>query len=384
MKKVLIATWYLGNNYGTVLQAYSLKKFLEKESFEVFMQYPYGKETHVYHDFIATFMNKLLYRLNTKKSGRSKSANEHEIEIEQQREKFEDFFTDVYKGKHFSITTSEDTKKAKEQIDIFLSGGDQIWNPYFLNRHMMFDYVDNDKKVISFGTSLGVKKIPFYYKKFYRIMLSKYHFIGVREESSRIVLERLTKNVVSTVVDPTLLISIDEWNDDVKKYSQVNLDKLEKNYILCYFVGDRDYWNYVKSMQLQTGYKVYILPITQSMQKYREDFEYIIDTSPLDFLQLIKNAKIVCTDSYHATVFATRFMKETYVLKRFSNKSKKSQNGRLFEYLKMINQLDIVVKDEKNFHRNIKDKINSIEECLENTTNQSKELLLKELREDYE
>ena len=68
MKKVLIATWYLGNNYGTVLQAYSLKKFLEKEEFQVFMQYPHGKETHSYHDYVATFMNKLIFRLNTKKS----------------------------------------------------------------------------------------------------------------------------------------------------------------------------------------------------------------------------------------------------------------------------------------------------------------------------
>ncbi|MCI8955891.1 MAG: polysaccharide pyruvyl transferase family protein [Eubacterium sp.] len=384
MKKVLIATWYLGNNFGTVLQAYSLKKFLEKENFEVFMQYPFGEETHVYHDFIATFMNKLMYRLNTKKSGKGKSDNSHKAEIEQQKEKFEQFFTDVYKGKHLSIATEEDTKKVKEQIDIFISGGDQIWNPYFLNRHMMFDYVDNDKKVISFGTSVGVKKIPFYYKKFYRIMLSKYRFIGVREESSRRVLERLTKNNVSKVVDPTLLIRIDEWNEDIKKYSQINLDNLEKDYILCYFVGDRDYWDYVKAMQLKTGYKVYILPITQSMQEYRDDYEYIIDTSPLDFLNLIKNAKIVCTDSYHATVFSTRFMKETYVLKRFSNKSKKSQNGRLYEYLKTIGKLDIIVDEEKVFQRNEKNTIDSIEGHLESTTNQSKELLLKELREDYE
>ena len=159
---------------------------------------------------------------------------------------------------------------------------------------------------------------------------------------------------------------------------------MEHDYILCYFVGDRDYWDYVKAMQLETGYKVYILPITQSMQEYRKDYEYIIDTSPLDFLHLIKNAKIVCTDSYHATVFATRFMKEIYVLKRFSNKSKKSQNGRLYEYLKTIGRLDIIVNDENVFHRNINDKINNAEEYLESITNQSKELLLKELKEDYE
>lgn len=384
MKKVLIATWYLGNNYGTVLQAYSLKKFLEQENFEVFMQYPYGKETHVYHDFIATFMNKLIYRLNAKKSESRESHNNHEIEIEQQREKFEQFFTDVYKGRHLNIMTEEHIKKVKEQIDVFLSGGDQIWNPYFLNRHMMFDYVNNNKKIISFGTSIGVKKIPLYYKKFYRVMLSKYCFIGVREESSRVELERITKKTVSKVVDPTLLVNIDDWNEEIKKYSRLNLDKLEKDYILCYFVGDRDYWDYVKAMQLQTGYKVYILPITQSMQKYREDFEYIIDTSPLDFLKLIKNAKIVCTDSYHATVFATRFMKEIYVLKRFRNKSKKSQNGRLYEYLKMIGRLDVIVSEEKDFHRNIKGKISNIESRLKNVTDQSKELLLKELREDYE
>ncbi len=77
-------------------------------------------------------------------------------------------------------------------------------------------------------------------------------------------------------------------------------------------------------------------------------------------------------------------MKETYVLKRFSNKSKKSQNGRLYEYLKTIGKLDIIVDEEKVFQRNEKNTIDSIEGHLESTTNQSKELLLKELREDYE
>ena len=77
-------------------------------------------------------------------------------------------------------------------------------------------------------------------------------------------------------------------------------------------------------------------------------------------------------------------MKEIYVLKRFSNKSKKSQNGRLYEYLKTIGRLDIIVNDENVFHRNINDKINNAEEYLESITNQSKELLLKELKEDYE
>lgn len=381
MKKVLIATWYLGNNYGTVLQAYSLKKFLENQNFEVFMQYPFGKETHIYHDFVASFMNKLIYRLNEKTGSKNKSVIKDEIEIEigKQRENFEQFFRRVYNGKHLNITTDEDTKKIKNNIDVFISGGDQIWNPYFLNRHMMFDYVEKDKKVISFGTSIGVKKIPFFYRKFYRMMLSKYHFIGVREESSKVELERITKRKVSKVVDPTLLLSIDEWKREVEKYSHINLDEMEKEYILCYFVGDRDYWDYVKEIQLQTGYKVYILPITQSMSECKEGYEYIIDTFPLDFLKLIMNAKIVCTDSYHATVFSTRFMKETYVLKRFNNKSKKSQNGRLYEYLETIDRLDIIVNDEEKFHRNEKEIKVNIDKCLENAINQSKQLLLKKL-----
>lgn len=40
------------------------------------------------------------------------------------------------------------------------------------------------------------------------------------------------------------------------------------------------------------------------------------DAGPLEFLSLIKNAHIVVTDSFHATVFSSIFDRDFYVLER--------------------------------------------------------------------
>ena len=78
---------------------------------------------------------------------------------------------------------------------------------------------------------------------------------------------------------------------------------------------------------------------------------------PKEFIWLIKNANIVCTDSFHATVFSIQYRKEFYVLKRFDDNSKTSQNGRLYEILDtyqlrsrwITNESEFIRKDDINY-----------------------------------
>ena len=59
------------------------------------------------------------------------------------------------------------------------------------------------------------------------------------------------------------------------------------------------------------------------------------DASPQDFLALIKNADIVFTDSFHASVFSWHFKKEFFT---FGRKKHKGMAGRLYS---LMNLLDI-------------------------------------------
>ncbi|MCI9617529.1 MAG: polysaccharide pyruvyl transferase family protein [Eubacterium sp.] len=381
MKKILMTTWYQGNNFGTLLQALSLKWFLEKKGNNVFIQNNFAPNYHTYNDIFISAIDKILKKINKKKVKFPENYAKYKEEIEEQKRLIDIFLKKQYCGKEIKINTVELTHKAKKEIDVFISGGDQIWNPYFLERHMMFDYLSQNEKIISFGTSIGVKKIPLIYRKFYRNMLGKYSFIGVREESSKLELEKILKKDVSVVVDPTMLLDVEEWIEIINREATIDM-KQEKPYILCYFVGNRSYWKYIQKMKKETGYNVYVLPVVQSIDKFEDDYEYIIKTNPVDFIKLIHDAEIVCTDSFHATLYSVRLRKELYVLKRFSDTDKKSQNGRIYELLKKVDRENCIVQDEESFKRYGKEMIVDAEKYLQEDINYSKGLLEREINNE--
>ena len=53
------------------------------------------------------------------------------------------------------------------------------------------------------------------------------------------------------------------------------------------------------------------------------------NVGPVEFLNLLRNAKYVCTDSVHGSVFSIIYHKQVIVFNRNSNKSKHSKNSRI-------------------------------------------------------
>ena len=53
------------------------------------------------------------------------------------------------------------------------------------------------------------------------------------------------------------------------------------------------------------------------------------DVDPADFLNLIRNAQFVCTDSFHCSLFSMLYKKEFFTFKRYARKTKSSTNSRL-------------------------------------------------------
>lgn len=248
-----------------------------------------------------------------------------------------------------TIATDSDAERIGNEVDIFVSGGDQIWNPYVTIPGFMLDFVPKEKNKISYGTSVGVKTIPSTYIETYKKYLARYNAISVREEQSAIALQPILNKHVDVVLDPTLLFSGKEWSFLM---SEAVLDKeiLKEPYILAYFVGTRkDYWKYLSKIKKETGYNVIVVPIND--QAYLNDFKKYVKVSPAEFLLLIKNAEIICTDSFHATVFSILFGKEFYTLKRFSDSNSKGQNGRLEYLLSKYGLSDRLIKDESHFER---------------------------------
>ena len=93
-----------------------------------------------------------------------------------------------------------------------------------------------------------------------------------------------------------------------------------------------------------------VLPVNYA--GYLNKYQKITEVTMPEFLEFIRNAAVVCTDSFHATLFSIQYQKEFYVLKRFKDQSKQSQNGRLENILKRYELYDHLIQDESCFERN--------------------------------
>lgn len=343
-RKVCISTWYRSTNYGTGLQALALRRFLEDLGYSCYFledkREGKRRNTPVARRKISVSLIRIVVsRLKNRKS------------FDRRRRLIRKY--DQEHNKVFEINTEEDVKRLNWETDIFIAGGDQIWNPYVLEKKHLFTMVQDDKKMISFGTSVGVTEIPDELRRLYKTCLSRFQAISVREIQSAQALDFLQQEVTE-VIDPALLFDARGWKfltDEAKLKSEL----LSEPYILCYFIGERrTYWNYVKKIQKKTGYRVLVIPVNYA--GYSNKYEKLTDVTMKEFLALIQRAEIICTDSFHATLFSIQYQKEFYVLKRFKDQSKQSQNGRLENMLGRYGLYDRLIQDESNFKRkNIRD-----------------------------
>ncbi len=83
--------------------------------------------------------------------------------------------------------------------------------------------------------------------------------------------------------------------------------RIDGKYIFCYFLGNNPpHREFAKRLREKTGCKIIALThldeYVKSDESYADETPYDID--PADFLNLIRNAEYVCTDSFHCSVFS--------------------------------------------------------------------------------
>ena len=99
-----------------------------------------------------------------------------------------------------------------------------------------------------------------------------------------------------------------------------------------YFLGaNTKHRDFVEKLKEITGYQVVILPHIDEFVKADEKCSdvQLYDINPSQFLNLIRNAEYVCTDSFHCTVFSIQYKRKFFTFKRFQSNNKQSTNSRL-------------------------------------------------------
>lgn len=246
-----------------------------------------------------------------------------------------------------------------KDFENFIVGSDQVWNPNFVDNTYFFDFVDESKNKISYAPSFAVKQLEQKDKVRIKPLIDRFNTISVREKNGAEILSELTTKNVDITLDPTFLLSKEEWIELIN--SKIVNENNEEKYILCYFLGEKQfYWEYVRKIVEKTKYKVKVIPITRKSYLKKYDLEVV--TGPIEFLSLINNAKIICTDSFHGMVFSLIFNKDFSVLSRFDSKDSKSQNSRIESLLNMLDLKENMIYED---YSNVQYEVNNYEKVNE-------------------
>ena len=340
--KVAKMTWLYNGNYGSVLQALALQKFLENNGVDIIdLNYNASAPTKLINWFVnRNSVELMLGKIKEAKSNKNICTDER-FKIRANR------FTE-FKNKNIKMTklcrTNSQLKEIAEKYDVFICGSDQIWSPALLNPMFYLSFVDEKKKKISYAPSFGVIETSKFKKKKIAKLLKRFDDISVRETQGQELVKELIGKGVTVQVDPTMLLKKMQWEEYTDK------EALEKEkYIFCYLLTpNEEYIESVRKFAEKKGYKVVIVPTIKG--PFNTGFEEIPEAGPSEWLNLIKNAEYVFTDSFHGCIFSTIFEKEVFLFKRFSDDSKKSENSRIYTLTKWLGIEDHLI--DKN---NIKD-----------------------------
>lgn len=314
MKKIGIITHYYNTtNFGGALQAYALCSCLNKRDFsaeQISYKHTKVKQPESFFDKIKRHgLGSLLGKIKSKINNKINQKEAIRIK-EAKHASFEHFLNETVPHSK-NVCTNEDIQGSTGKYDCFITGSDQVWNGY--NPAYFLDFVPSSKKKISYSASIGREYITDEQKEIFKNSLKDYDAVSVREPSSISLIDDLSPVPVVSTLDPTLLLEREDWD----KVSSKRL--IEEDYVFCYFLGD-----YKKTRKIANefakkhGLKIACIPYTAGIvlsDKKIGDYR-LIDASPEDFISLIKHAKYVFTDSFHAVVFSHIYGKEFFVFNR--------------------------------------------------------------------
>lgn len=249
-----------------------------------------------------------------------------------QRKKFDHFNNEIL---NVSIPLHSDKKLSKYigAGNLVVCGSDQIWNPLGFSPTMFLSFVDPKGNVLaSYAPSFGLSSLSMHVDEIARLV-NRFHFLSVREQSGMELLKQITVKDVVMVLDPTLLLSSEEWKSQMKI-----VENLPKRYLLCYFLST----DIVPHDEIKQYAKEHNLGILNLQTNYSHiDIEGAVnrtDIGPQEFLYVVSNAEKVFTNSFHCCIFSHIFNKNFTVYSRFADGDKANQNTRISHLLDIIGE----------------------------------------------
>lgn len=292
MKKIGIITM-IGDNFGNRLQNYALQEYLKKIDVQPETIYNSVYDLPQKKNKIIDIPRKIYVHLKNILLKRLYKKITHE------RLNLYDQFNNKYiQFSKEKLVKKYDLKELYNKYDKFIVGSDQVWNPYaYRNKEIDFLLFSKKEKNISYAASFGVENIEKQFESIYKKGLNNFKYISVREDKGKEIIKKITnRNDIEVLIDPTMLLTQEEWIKIEKK----PLCLKEKKYILNYFLGDISLNRKEQIEKIAQEYDCEIINILD-----KKDPFYV--SGPSEFLYLERNAFLICTDSFHSCIFAILF-----------------------------------------------------------------------------
>lgn len=313
MKKIGLITIHGILNYGSVLQTFATVQVLNSMKFQCeVIDYKYPSTYH--YTNAQHYKQKKRRESILKKIIRKIGRVIIKENIEIKKRKFNSF---LIKNLTFSkeFESIERLKNDPPEYDIYVTGSDQVWNPKYCHDDTTFllDFVQTKAKKIAYGSSFGANSLSEEYKLLYRKFLNKYDYISVREDSGKSITKDLVNKEAVSVLDPTLLLSAEDWNKEAEQHMLYN-----EPYILCYLLGySFDPFPYayqlIKHLKRKLGMRSVFIG-GDSYFALRKGNKMFPNVGPREFISLFRDAKFVVTTSFHGTAFSINYSKPFYTI----------------------------------------------------------------------
>lgn len=357
MKKVGIITVHHYGNFGSALQAYASQKIFEKLGYDTYiidyrspsayyatnryMNYE-DRDDSFYHELekrstcvlkrVAKkalnypFIARLLYKMGMRRGIRLISFWLENLRMTQRYDRLSDLYANP---PHF---------------DIYVVGGDQLWNTYitYNNPAFFLTFADDDAKKISFSTSIGIPSIPSEALDTFKKGINNLSAILLREQEGVDYIRSLGYKA-DRVLDPTLMLTKEEWYSMQNKKYKLPFRK----YILAYFLNPTEWTTaLLETVRKQTGLPVIVIGPKEKIHASTEYF-YTGNIEVSTFLTLFAHAEIVVTNSFHGMAFTIVFQKIMVATYR-SDESETSMNSRHRNIVDLFD-LSYCLYDRKSF-----------------------------------
>lgn len=329
--KVLLTTVFSGYNFGSSLQALAGKAILKELGYEceVVAQKSLVKGRDIRLGKLFTILTRSLL-LRGKSGSKALSTYQgsyNKTMIGDSAERFARFTAEVLQPRYLSWSGLK--KEAADCVACF-AGSDQIWNSSTMYVDPMYylRFAPAEKRV-AFAPSFGRDFVAAYNKTKMSKWIGEFAHLSVREDSGVTLIKEMTGKDAVQLIDPTLMVDGETW-----KRTLGIADRTE-NYILAYFLDKPSDKARNAILELKDALHCEVIGIPYQFN----DMGYcdkVVPTGPIEFLDLINNAKCVLTDSFHGTAFSINLHIPFYVFGRAYG-SAHSQNSRVESILRKMN-----------------------------------------------